>query len=78
MILKLLEVRANNLVNFQQNKMMLQRSGPMESSISFSVWYVLVGVWVVLIAQSYISSMFAYQIVPYSQFLSLLKNGEDI
>ena len=48
----------------------------MEKQHKFSVWYVLVGVWVVLIAQSYISSMFAYQIVPYSQFLSLLKTGK--
>ena len=36
----------------------------MEKQHKFSVWYVLVGVWVVLIAQSYISSMFAYQVVP--------------
>ena len=48
----------------------------MEKHHKFSVWYVLLGVWVVLIAQSYISSMFAYQIVPYSQFLSLLKTGK--
>jgi cell division protease FtsH len=48
----------------------------MEKQHKFSVWYVLVGVWVVLIAQSYISSMFAYQVVPYSQFLSLLKTGK--
>ena len=48
----------------------------MEKQHKFSVWYVLVGVWVVLIAQSYISSMFAYQVVPYSQFLTLLKTGK--
>ena len=48
----------------------------MEKQHKFSVWYVLVGVWVVLIAQSYISSMFAYQVVPYSQFLMLLKTGK--
>jgi hypothetical protein len=50
----------------------------MEKQHKFSVWYVLVGVWVVLIAQSYISSMFAYQVVPYSQFLMPPQNGEDL
>ncbi|MCX5841220.1 MAG: ATP-dependent zinc metalloprotease FtsH, partial [Deltaproteobacteria bacterium] len=48
----------------------------MEKQHKFSVWYVLLGVWVVLIAQSYISSMFAHQVVPYSQFLTLLKTGK--
>jgi cell division protease FtsH len=48
----------------------------MEKHHRFSVWYVLLGVWVVLIAQSYIASMFAHQVIPYSQFLSLLKEGK--
>ena len=45
----------------------------MEKRQKFSIWYILLGVWVVLIVQSYISSMFAHQVIPYSQFLSLLK-----
>ena len=48
----------------------------MERKHKFSIWYVLLGVWVVLIIQSYIASMFAYQVIPYSQFLSLLKAGK--
>jgi len=48
----------------------------MEKRQQFSIWYVLLGVWVVLIVQSYISSMFATQVIPYSQFLSLLKTGK--
>jgi cell division protease FtsH len=48
----------------------------MEKKQKFSVWYVLLGFWVVLIIQSYISSMMANQVIPYSQFLSLLKNGK--
>jgi cell division protease FtsH len=48
----------------------------MEKHHRFSVWYVLLGVWVVLIVQSYIASMFAHQVIPYSQFLSLLKEGK--
>ena len=48
----------------------------MEKHHRFSIWYVLLGVWVVLIVQSYIASMFAQQVIPYSQFLSLLKEGK--
>jgi len=48
----------------------------MEKKQKFSIWYVLLGFWVVLIIQSYISSMLAHQVIPYSQFLSLLKSGK--
>ncbi len=48
----------------------------MEKKHKFSIWYVLLGIWVVLIVQSYIASMFAYRVIPYSQFLSLLKEGK--
>jgi cell division protease FtsH len=48
----------------------------MEKHHKFSIWYVLLGVWVVLIVQSYISSMLAVQVIPYSQFLALLKTGK--
>jgi cell division protease FtsH len=48
----------------------------MEKHHKFSIWYVLLGIWVVLIIQSYIASMFASQIIPYSQFLGLLKAGK--
>lgn len=50
----------------------------MEKHYKFSIWYVLLGIWVVLIIQSYIASMFAAQIIPYSQFLSLLKTGKIV
>ncbi|MEN6320910.1 MAG: ATP-dependent zinc metalloprotease FtsH [Syntrophaceae bacterium] len=50
----------------------------MEKHHKFSIWYVLIGIWIVLIAQSYISSMFAVQTIPYSQFLSLLKTGKIV
>ncbi|MBN2437936.1 MAG: ATP-dependent zinc metalloprotease FtsH [Deltaproteobacteria bacterium] len=48
----------------------------MEKKYKFSIWYVMLGVWVVLIVQSYIASMLAHQVIPYSQFLSLLKDGK--
>jgi cell division protease FtsH len=48
----------------------------MEKHHKFSIWYILMAFWMVLIFQYYISSMFAYQVIPYSQFLSLLKAGK--
>ena len=50
----------------------------MEKHHKFSIWYVLLGIWVVLIIQSYIASMFAVQTIPYSQFLNLLKTGKIV
>jgi len=48
----------------------------MQKHYKFSIWYVLLGIWVVLIVQNYIASMFAAQVIPYSQFLNLLKAGK--
>jgi cell division protease FtsH len=50
----------------------------MEKHHKFSIWYVLLGIWVVLIIQNYISSMFVVQMIPYSQFLNLLKAGKIV
>ncbi|MBN1828808.1 MAG: ATP-dependent zinc metalloprotease FtsH [Deltaproteobacteria bacterium] len=48
----------------------------MEKHHKFSVWYVFLGIWVVLIAQNYIQSMFKIETIPYSQFLNELKDGK--
>jgi cell division protease FtsH len=48
----------------------------LEKQHKFSVFYILIGVWVVLIVQSYIASMFAVKTIPYSQFMTLLKAGK--
>lgn len=40
------------------------------------MWYVLIGIWLVLILQNIIFSMTAIRTVPYSEFLNLLKNGQ--
>lgn len=48
----------------------------MEKHHKFSLWYVLIGIWVVLIIQSYISALLSIQVIPYSQFLTLLKSGK--
>lgn len=50
----------------------------MEKEHKFSIWYVLIGIWIVLIVQSYIASMFAVKTIPYSQFMSLLKQGKIV
>jgi cell division protease FtsH len=50
----------------------------MEKHHKFSIGYVFIGIWVVLIVQSYLSSMLASQSIPYSQFLDLLKNGKIV
>jgi cell division protease FtsH len=48
---------------------------PLERHHKFSIWYVLIGVWLVLIAQNYIAHMIAVKNIPYSQFMALLKQG---
>jgi len=48
----------------------------MEKRQKFSIWYVLLGVWFVLILQNYITGMFAIKTIPYSEFLKLLKENK--
>jgi cell division protease FtsH len=45
----------------------------MEKKYKFSLWYVLIGIWIVLLIQNYLGSMFAIRTIPYSEFLKLLK-----
>ncbi|MBN2033216.1 MAG: ATP-dependent zinc metalloprotease FtsH, partial [Deltaproteobacteria bacterium] len=45
----------------------------MEKQHKFSIWYVLLGIWVVLIIQNTLSSYLAIKTIPYSEFLNLLK-----
>ncbi len=45
----------------------------MEKHHKFSIWYVLLGIWVVFIIQNYLAAAFTIQTIPYSQFLKLLK-----
>ena len=48
----------------------------MEKHLKFSIWYVLIGIWIVLIAHNYIYSLMAVKTIPYSQFLSLLNENK--
>ncbi|MBW1956342.1 MAG: ATP-dependent zinc metalloprotease FtsH [Deltaproteobacteria bacterium] len=47
----------------------------MEKHQKFSLWYVLLGIWIVLILQNALMGAFAVKVIPYSQFLKLLKEG---
>jgi cell division protease FtsH len=46
-----------------------------EKHHKFSIWYVLLGVWVVLLIQGQLGSMLAIKTIPYSQFLDLVKEN---
>lgn len=48
----------------------------MEKHHQFSLWYVVLGVWVVLIIHNILYSMFSIETIPYSEFLRLVKNGQ--
>jgi cell division protease FtsH len=45
----------------------------MEKHHKFSIWYVLLGIWIVLLIQNALSSYLAVKVIPYSQFLTFLK-----
>jgi cell division protease FtsH len=45
----------------------------MEKHHKFSIWYVLLGIWIVLLIQNALSSYLAVKTIPYSHFLTLLK-----
>jgi cell division protease FtsH len=48
----------------------------MEKHHKFSMWYVLLGIWIVLIIHNMLFSAFSIQTIPYSDFLVALKEGK--
>ncbi len=50
----------------------------MQKHHKFSIWYVLLGIWAVLIVHNLLVSAFAIKTIPYSEFLTLLKEGKII
>lgn len=48
----------------------------MEKRHKVSIWYFVIGIWIVLILQSYLASTYATKTIPYSQFLQNLKDGK--
>src|SRR5210317_2251392 len=47
----------------------------MDKKQKFSIWYLMLGIWVVLIIHNMIYSVFAIKTIPYSEFLKLLKDN---
>jgi cell division protease FtsH len=45
----------------------------MEKHHKFSIWYVVIGIWVVLLLHNYLSATLSIQTIPYSQFLRMVK-----
>ena len=48
----------------------------MEKHHKFSIWYVLLGIWVVMFLQNMLMSAFTIKTLPYSEFLRLLKENK--
>ena len=48
----------------------------MEKHHKFSIWYVLLGIWAVLILHNALFSALSIRTIPYSEFLDLLKKGQ--
>jgi len=47
----------------------------MQKHHKFSIWYVILGIWGVIIIQNLLVSAFAIKVIPYSEFLNLLKEN---
>ena len=47
----------------------------MEKQQKFSIWYIVLGVWIVLIIHNLLYSAFSVETIPYSEFLQMVKNG---
>jgi cell division protease FtsH len=54
---------------------LLPIGGDMRNQQKFSFWYVVIGIWMVLILQNLIFTMTQVRTLPYSQFLQYLKDG---
>ncbi|ABK19109.1 ATP-dependent zinc metalloprotease FtsH [Syntrophobacter fumaroxidans] len=50
----------------------------METKTKFSLWYVVIAIWGILALQNYIASQYAPRVVPYSEFLSALKDDRVV
>ena len=48
----------------------------MEKHHKFSIWYVLLGIWVVLVLHNYLAASLAVRTIPYSEFLKDLRENK--
>jgi cell division protease FtsH len=50
--------------------------GKMEKHHKFSIWYLILGVWMIFIFHNLLVSMFEVKTLPFSEFLTLLKENK--
>jgi cell division protease FtsH len=50
--------------------------GRLEKHHKFSIWYILLGVWIVLIVHNILFSALSIKTIPYSEFLALLRENK--
>jgi cell division protease FtsH len=48
----------------------------MEKHHKFSIWYVILGIWVVFFIQNYMASTFSIRTIPYSEFLKMVRENK--
>ena len=48
----------------------------MKKHYKFSIWYFIIGIWIVLLMQNYLASTFAVKTIPYSEFIEYLEQGK--
>jgi len=48
----------------------------MKKHYKFSIWYFIIGIWLVLLMQNYLASSFAVKTIPYSEFIADLEQGK--
>lgn len=58
------------------NPLFKAKGETMEKHHKFSIWYLLIGIWIVLLLQHYLMLAFSIKTIPYSEFLKLLEEGK--
>ncbi len=48
----------------------------MKKHHKFSIWYFIIGIWLVLLTQNYLATSFAVKTIPYSEFVIYLEQGK--
>jgi len=49
---------------------------PMKKHHKFSIWYFIIGIWLVLLMQNYLATSMAVRTIPYSEFVGYLEQGK--
>jgi len=57
---------------------LIRVDGVMEKQHKFSIWYVLIAIWIVIILHNLLNQMFAIERIPYSEFVNALQKEKVI